>query len=159
MTRRLPAALLPIMVFAGCATWLPRPGGTVLARADEQLTAGSYGRALELYDQFLETQGQDVAAPRARATRTVLSRWLTTQTTLERLRETVATQEQALAERQREMERFRTDAERFKTEAERFKTDAERLKTETERFRAETERLKIEAERLKTERERLRVDL
>lgn len=136
MTRWMPAVpvsmvMLAGVLLAGCGTWMSRgPGSTppLLAQADEQLVAEKYSRALELYDQFLETQAQDPAVPRVRATRTVISRLITTQATLDRARQTLATQEQALTERQRETERLRVEAERLKTERERLRVDLERLR-------------------------------
>ena len=128
MTRWMPAVFVSMVMLAGCST--SRFGGTpaLLTQADEQLGAERYARALELYDQFLETQPQDSAAPRVRATRTVISRLLTTQATLDRARQTLATQEQTLTERQRETERLKVEAERLKTERERLRVDLERLR-------------------------------
>ena len=166
MTRRLFAAVVCLPLFTGCAMSQSVPPATspkLLARADGELAAERYERALKLYDQFLDTYSDDPGAPRARTMRNLLSRFLAAQATAGQLGQTLATREQELAERQAEVERLRTERDRLRADLERSRTvdsgEVERLRqTLAMQEQALTERQR-ELERLRTERERLRVDL
>ncbi len=80
-----PLTLVLGLLVSGCAMFSPQ-SSRLLARADEQLVVGQYRRALGLYDEFLKAYPTDPAAPRARATRNVLDRLLSSQAEIERLK-------------------------------------------------------------------------
>lgn len=84
--RPLPFTLVLALLLSGCAMFSPPSATRLLERADEQLVAGQYRRALSLYDDFLKAHPRDPAAPRARATRNVLEEVERLKADLERLR-------------------------------------------------------------------------
>jgi septal ring factor EnvC (AmiA/AmiB activator) len=137
MTYRGVVAALSTLVLAGCAAWLPaRSENPILVRADAQVGAERYEQAVELYDRFLEGHAQDPAAPRVRAVRTALSRLVSAQASIERLRETVTGQERLLGQRQRELEQRQREIDQLKAERERLRADVERLRADVERLRS-----------------------
>lgn len=83
--RRPRLALVLGLLLSGCAVFSPQ-SAKLLDRADEQMVTGEYRRALGLYDEFLKAYPTDPAAPRARATRNVLDRLLSSQAEIERLK-------------------------------------------------------------------------
>lgn len=74
------------LLLSGCAMFSPQSATRLLQRADEQMVAGQYRRAVSLYDEFLKAHPTDRAAPRARATRNVLAEVERLKADLERLR-------------------------------------------------------------------------
>jgi hypothetical protein len=80
---------------------------TLLQRAETQTAAAQYRSALTLYDEFLQQHPEDAAAPRVRATRTVVERLLGAQTEIERLRRDADV-------RQSEIDRLKADLQRLR---------------------------------------------
>jgi hypothetical protein len=142
-------ALLCVMLVAGCASWRAaseawfgeRPD-LLLVRADQELAAEDYELAVRLYDRFLQLHADAAATNRVRATKTALVRLLETQGELERARAARAAGEQALAERQRELETLRAGLDRMRSERELARIEAERVKADRDRLRDALERLR-----------------
>lgn len=111
----------------------------ILARAEALLVAEDYRGASEAYAAFLAVNPGDGAAPRIRATRTVLDRLFATQADVQRLQRLQRESGEVQAELQRlrrdaatrdgELTRLRRDLAAQQTELEQLKTDLERLKS------------------------------
>ena len=132
MTGRGVAAIAATgLLLSGCAALLTRGQPELLARADEQLQSGNYGAAIALYDEFLQANPADPAAPRARATQSVLERLLQSEAAVQRLQQESALREEELSRARRELLALRAEAMRVKADLERLKALDQRLERRT----------------------------
>ena len=106
--------LIAGVLSAGCAAMSRESGQNPLAQADGKMATGDYSGARALYSDFASTHPKDPQAERARATRVVLDRLLTTHSELERL--------------QRERSDQQKEADRLKGEVAKLRADLERLR-------------------------------
>lgn len=142
-------ALLSVMLVAGCANWraaseawFGERSDLLLVRADQELAAEKYERAVLLYDRFLQLRADAAATNRVRATKTALGRLLEAQRELERARTAQVAAEHALAERQRELDNLKASMDRMRSERELFRTETERVRADRNRLRDALERLR-----------------
>jgi TolA-binding protein len=123
------AALIVAMLCAGCSTApAPQPAReppkSLLDEADTKLSVEDYKGASALYGEFVKAQPGNAQAARARATQTVLSRLLDSQTELERVK------------RNEELPRIRRDLSERQSEVERLKAENAKLRADLERLRS-----------------------
>ena len=127
--KRLFVILAAVMACAGCESLSPAASQTPLAQADAKLAAGDYNGASAAYDEFLKASPQDPGAARARATHTALSRLVTSQTELERVRQAEGPRQRELSDRQNEVERLKVEVVKLRADLERLrKIDLNELK-------------------------------
>jgi chromosome segregation ATPase len=149
--------VLSVVLIAGCANWraaakawFEQRQDPLLVRADRELAAERYDRAVALYDEFLQLRADDPAANRARATRAVLVKLLDAQRDLERARAAQAAGEQALADQQRELAERQRELDTLKAGTDRVRAEREFLRAEADRAKADRDRLRDALERLRT---------
>lgn len=116
---------------SGCAAPLTPGQPELLARADEQLQSGNYPAAIALYDEFLQANPADLAAPRVRAMRPVLEGLLQSEAEVQRLQQESALREEELSRARRELLELRAEATRVKGDLERLKALDRRLERRT----------------------------
>jgi chromosome segregation ATPase len=110
-------------LLVGCATG-PLANGLfatrsaqMLARADKLAADGDYRSAIAAYDAYLADYADSSNAPRARASRDVL----TTREEMGRLQQELARMRDELAKREGDLARVRQEAERLRADLERLK--------------------------------------
>ena len=103
---------------AGCATGpFAIPSAQMLAKADRLAADGDYRSAIAAYDSYLAEYSDSSNAPRARASRDVL----TTREEIGRLQQELARMREELAKREGDLTRVRQEAERLRADLERLK--------------------------------------
>ncbi len=119
------------LLLSGCAALLTPAQPELLARADEQLQSGNYRATIALYDEFLQANPADLAAPRVRALRSVLEGLLQSEAAVQRLQQESALREEELSRARRELLELRAEATRIKGDLERLKALDRRLERRT----------------------------
>ena len=119
------------LLLSGCAAPLTPGQPELLARADEQLQSGNYPAAIALYDELLQANPADLAAPRVRAMRSVLEGLLQSEAEVQRLQQESALREEELSRARRELLELRAEATRVKGDLERLKALDRRLERRT----------------------------
>ena len=114
-------ALVVSSLMIGCAAISAVKPPTLLVQADDQLAGDNYRRALELYGEFLRTNAEHPAAPRARGARAVLEKLIAAQAEIERVKP--------------ELERLQRDAGTRDAEQRRLRAEVARLQADLERLR------------------------
>src|SRR5207247_11310741 len=105
-------------LLAGCATGpFAVPSAQMLAKADRLAADGDYRSAIAAYDAYLAAYSDSSNAPRARASRDVL----TTREEIGRLQQELGRMREELAKREGDLTRVRQEAERLRADLERLK--------------------------------------
>jgi chromosome segregation ATPase len=105
-------------LLAGCATGpFASPSAQMLAKADRLAAEGDNRSAIAAYDAYLAEYSDSSNAPRARASRDVL----TTRGEIGRLQQELARLREELTKREGDLARVRQEAERLRADLERLK--------------------------------------
>ena len=110
-------------LLAGCSTGPLSTGpfatrsAQMLAKADRLAAEGDYRSAIAAYDAYLADYADSSNAPRARASRDVL----TTREEMGRLQQELARVREELTKREGDLARVRQEAERLRADLERLK--------------------------------------
>jgi HAMP domain-containing protein len=105
-------------LLAGCATGpFASPSAQMLAKADRLAAEGDNRSAIAAYDAYLAEYSDSSNAPRARASRDVL----TTRGEIGRLQQELARMREELTKREGDLARVRQEAERLRADLERLK--------------------------------------
>jgi tetratricopeptide (TPR) repeat protein len=137
------------LVLSGCAT-VPAPAPKPLA-GDARLAAGDYRAAIAAYDQFLQAEPNDPAAPRVRATRAVVDQMLEAAAVVPGLAREATLREAELEDAKRELGTLRDKVAALTSTLDQLSAlvleiDRQKTRRETELTRTKNELAALQAE-------------